>query len=75
MSRTNETRRIKRHGACKCKDRLDATVCNDKRRWNDDKFRYECKELLTNEYVIKDLYGIRVIVNVNVISHVMLKNI
>ena len=46
MSRTNETRCIKRHGTCKCKDRLDATVCNNKQRWNDEKFRYECKELI-----------------------------
>ena len=46
MSRTNETRRMKWHGTCKCKYRLDATVCNNKRRWNYDKLRYECKELI-----------------------------
>ena len=27
MSRINETRHIKRHGTCKCKCRLDASVC------------------------------------------------
>ena len=32
MSRTNEKRRIKRHKTCKCKCRLDARVCNNKRR-------------------------------------------
>ena len=32
MSRTNETRHIKRHEACKCKCRLDASVCNNKQR-------------------------------------------
>ena len=37
MSRTNETRHIKWHETCKCKCRLDASVCNHKQRWNDDK--------------------------------------
>ena len=32
MSRTNETRHIKWHETCKCKCRLDASVCNNKRR-------------------------------------------
>ena len=32
MSRTNETRRIKRHEACKCKCRLDASVSSNKQR-------------------------------------------
>ena len=43
MSRTNETRHIKWHETCKCKCRLDASVCNNKQRWNDDKCRCECK--------------------------------
>ena len=29
-----------------CKCRLDATVCKNKQRWNDDKCRCECKELI-----------------------------
>ena len=37
MSRTNETRHIEWHETCKCKCRLDASVCNNKQRWNDDK--------------------------------------
>ena len=32
MSRTNETRHIKRHETCKCKCRSDASVCNNKQR-------------------------------------------
>ena len=32
MSRTNETRHIKWHETCKCKYRLDASVCNNKQR-------------------------------------------
>ena len=31
---------------CKCKCRLDASVCDDKKRWNDNKGRYEFKELI-----------------------------
>ena len=45
MPRTNETRLIEWHETCKCKGRLDARVCNNKQRWNDDKCRCECKEL------------------------------
>ena len=30
MSKTNETRHIEWHEACKCKCRLDASVCNNK---------------------------------------------
>ena len=43
MSRTNETRHIELHETCKCKCRLDASVCSNKQRWNDDKCRCECK--------------------------------
>ena len=46
MSRTNETRHVKWHETCKCKCRLDASVCNNKQRWNNDKCRCECKELI-----------------------------
>ena len=45
MSRTNETRHIRWHKTCKCRCRLDASVCNNKQRWNEDKCRCECKEL------------------------------
>ena len=45
MSRTNETRNKKWHEKCKCECRLDASVYNNKQRWNDDKCRCECKEL------------------------------
>ena len=46
MSRTNETRHIRWHETCKCKCRLDASVCNNKQRWNDDRCRCKCKELI-----------------------------
>ena len=35
MLRTNETRHIEWHETCKCKCRLDASVCNNKQRWSD----------------------------------------
>ena len=31
---------------CKCRCRLDASVCNNRQRWNEDKCRCECKELI-----------------------------
>ena len=37
MSRKNETRYIKLHETCKCKCRVDASVCSNKQRWNGDK--------------------------------------
>ena len=46
MSKTNKTRRIEWHKTCKCKYRLDASVCNNKQRWSEDKCRSECKELI-----------------------------
>ena len=62
MSRVNETRHIEWHRTCKCKCRLDASVCYNKQR-------------LTKEHVIRDLFIILVIVSVNVINHGMLENI
>ena len=44
--RTNETRHMKWHETCKCKCRLDASFCNNKQRWNEDKCMRECKELI-----------------------------
>ena len=46
MTRTNETRFIKWHEKCKGECRLDAIVCSNKQRWNDDKCKCECKELI-----------------------------
>ena len=46
MSLTNETRHIEWHETCKCKCRLNAIICNNKQRWNKNKCRCECKELI-----------------------------
>ena len=40
MTRTNETKSIRWHETCKCGCRLDAIVCNNKQRWNNEKCRY-----------------------------------
>ena len=46
MSRTNEKSHIGRYEPCICKCRLNASVCNNKQRWNKEKCRCECKELI-----------------------------
>ena len=43
MSRTNETRHVEWHETCKCKYILDASVCNNKQKRNEDKCRCESK--------------------------------
>ena len=34
------------HKTCKCKRRLGVSVCNNKQRWNEDKCKCECKNLI-----------------------------
>ena len=51
MSKTNETRHIEWHETCKWKCRLDASVCNNKQRCNDDKCRCECKVVCHKESI------------------------
>ena len=46
LSGTNGTRHIKWHKTCKCKYTLDASICNNKQRWNDDRYICECKKLI-----------------------------
>ena len=68
MSRTNETIHIKWHETCKCKCRLDASVCKKK-------CRCECKELIGKGICDKRFIWNLAIANVNVINYVMLENI
>ena len=46
MSRTNETRFIECHETCKCECKFGENVYNNKQRWNKNKCRWECKELI-----------------------------
>ena len=39
MSGTNEARHIEWHKSCECKCRLDASVCNNKKSLNNEKWR------------------------------------
>ena len=60
MTLTNETRHTKWHESCKCICRLDKIICNNKQRWNEDKYRCEWKELIDKKvYAINDLFGIQ----------------
>ena len=75
MSRTSETRHIKWHETCKYKSRSDAVfeiINNVGIMINAD---VNLKNWLTKDDVMKDLFGILVIVNVNVKNHVMLVDI
>ena len=49
MSKTTEKRHIEWHKTCKCKCRLDASVCNNKQIWNEDNCKCEYKELIEKE--------------------------
>ena len=31
------------HKTCKCKCKLNTSICNNKQRWNNDKSRFACK--------------------------------
>ena len=46
ISRTNETRYTEWHETRKCEFKFGANVCNNKQRWNKNKCRCECKELI-----------------------------
>ena len=74
MTRTNEARHMEWHDTCKCKCRLDANVCNNNvgMMKNVD---VNVKNWLTKEDMIKDLFGILVILMVKVINQVVLENI
>ena len=43
ISKANETRHIECNETCKCKCRIDGSICNNTQRWNEDKDRCECK--------------------------------
>ena len=46
MSFTNQPKHTEWHETCKYKCKLDASICNNKQRWNEDKCRCECREEL-----------------------------
>ena len=54
MSKTDKTRHIKWHETCKYKCRLNTSAFNNKQRWNNDKCRYEYKELIDESICDKE---------------------
>ena len=74
LSKTNETKNIKWNETCKCKIRLHRNIITNNARImrNVDP---NVKNCLVMEVVIEDLFGILVIVNVNVINYVLLESI
>ena len=75
MSRTNETRHIKWHKTCKCKCRLNASAYNNKQRWNEEKCRCECKELIDKGMCGKGFIWKPRFVTEKVINHAILEKI
>ena len=49
ISKINDERHMIWHETCKCICRLSASVCNNRQRWNEDKCRCECKELVDKD--------------------------
>ena len=49
ISRINETKQMLWHETCKCVCKLSSAIFNNNQIWNDDKYRYECKEDLVNK--------------------------
>ena len=74
-SRAKETKHIEWHETCKCKCRVGSSVCNNRQRWNNDKCRCECIELLDKVVCDKRFFGIQVTVSVNVINRMILVSI
>ena len=61
---------------CKCKCRLDASFCNNKQRWNENKCMCKCKELIDKDVRDKGfIWNPIKILSVNVINCVVLENI
>ena len=46
MSRPTKTRHIEWYQTSKCECKFGANVCNNKKRWNKNKCKYEYKELI-----------------------------
>ena len=49
IPRINEKRYIEWHETCKCQWKSGENVCNNKQRWNKNKCRCQCKELIVKE--------------------------
>ena len=43
----NESKSLTKHISCECKCKFDGKKCNSYQKWNDDKYRCECKKQYT----------------------------
>ena len=75
MSRSNETKNIKWHEICKWECRLDAIVCMTNNVGIKVNADANVKYWLIKKCVIRDIFGILVIVNANAINYVILVSI
>ena len=57
MSRTNKTRHMKWHKTCKYECRLDSIVCNNKQRWNKNKYPRFVHVFIEKKNSIKSVSG------------------
>ena len=71
LTKLNKTRNVLWHESYKCICKLNSSVSNNKQIWNSDTCRCDCNE----DFVIKDIRGIQVLANVNVICGVNQDNI
>ena len=53
MSWSNQTKHMEWHENFKCKCRLEASFCNNKQSWNEDKCKCECRE----EFIDKERWN------------------
>ena len=75
ISRINETRYVSWHVTCRCKCRLDASVCDNKQCWNNDKCRCEFRELIDKCLCDKEFIWNHSKCECDVVNYVMLENI
>ena len=75
MSRTNKTRFIEWHGTCKCECKFGENVSNINNVGTKINVDVNAKKLIDKMVCSKYLFGILVILSVNVIKHVILVNI
>ena len=55
ITRKNESKNLTKDISCECKCKLDGRKCNSNQKWNNDKYRCECKNI---KCVKKIIFGI-----------------